>query len=93
MDQTLALEEFVGHLLIGVELYIRDRLHVLHVFAVQGKLELVLDDIVLLLLLRDLLVLLDHLVQAFQLQLNILLACGSPLLGFPALLQVLAHAE
>lgn len=93
MNETLAFKEFIRHLLVRVELNIRDRLHMLLIFTVQRQLELIFYHLVLLLFLRNPFELLDHLMQVFQLHLNILLVCCSPILDFPALLRVLAHAE
>ena len=63
------------------------------IFTVQRQLELIFYHLVLLLFLRNPFELLDHLMQVFQLHLNILLVCCSPVFDFPALLQVLAYAE
>ena len=63
------------------------------IFTVQRQLELIFDYLILLLFLRNPFELLDHLMQVFQLHLNILLVCCSPILDFAALLRVLAHAE
>ena len=64
MNETLAFKEFIRHLLVRVELNIRDRLHMLLIFTVQRQLELIFYHLILLLLLRNPFELLDHLIES-----------------------------
>ena len=92
MDQALALKELISHLLIRIELNVRDRLDMFLVLTVKRELILIFHHFVLLLLIGNLLELLYELMKAFQLRLNILLAC-STFFVFAALLWILTDAE